>query len=123
MDLTIIIPTRDRNAVVQCVHALEHNEAEIIVVDDASDDPVTLPEPTRVSRLDRQRGRSAAINAGLAAASHDAVLVMNDDIYAAPDMVMRLIGEFSAQKRPKLGLKSRVMWDPDVPLTLTMKWM
>jgi len=123
MDLTIIIPTRDRNAVVQCVHALEHNEAEIIVVDDASDDPVTLPEPTRVIRLDRQRGRSAAINAGLAAASHDAVLVMNDDIYAAPDMVMRLMSEFSAQKRPKLGLKSRIMWDPDVPLTMTMKWM
>jgi glycosyltransferase involved in cell wall biosynthesis len=40
MGLSIIIPTRNRsNCVSECVQALEHNDAEIIVVDDASDDP------------------------------------------------------------------------------------
>ena len=125
MDLTIIIPTRDRNAsVVECVLSLEHNEAEIIVVDDASEQQVGFPlESARIIRHDRYRGRSAAINTGLQAASHDLVLIVDDDIYAAPDMVMRLMSEFTAQQNPKLGLKARVVWDPDVPLTLTMKWM
>src|SRR6476620_199190 len=125
MDLTIIIPTRDRNSgVVECVLSLEHNEAEIIVVDDASEERVVVPsESAKVIRHERYRGRSAAINTGLRAASHELVLIVDDDIYAAPDMVMRLVNEFSTQNNPKQGLKARVVWDPDVPLTLTMKWM
>jgi TolA-binding protein len=125
MQLTIIIPTYNRNnSVVECVAALEHNQAEIIVVDDCSEQPVVLPVKTaRVIRPDRHRGRSAAINAGLRAASNDRVLIMSDDLFAAPDMVSRLVDEFSVRNNPKLCLKARVVWDPDVPLTLTMKWM
>ncbi len=124
MDLSIIIPTRDRNAnVIECVLALEHNDAEIIVVDDASEEPVAIPNSARLIRHDRRRGRSACINSGLRTARHDAVLIMDDDIYAAPDMVIRLMTEFSVQKNPKIGVTARVMWDPDVPMTLTMKWM
>src|SRR3954470_8669350 len=124
MDLTIIIPTRDRNAdVVECVLSLDHNDADIIVIDDASEDPIEVPHSARVIRHDRRRGRSACINTGLRAALHDTVLIIDDDIYAAPDMVVRLMTEFSAHRNPKLGLTARVTWDPDVPLTLTMKWM
>jgi hypothetical protein len=37
MKLTIIIPTREQiSSVVECVAALELNDAEIIVIDDAS---------------------------------------------------------------------------------------
>ena len=43
MDLTIIVPTRNRNtSVVECVLALERNEVDIIVVDDASEEPLAL---------------------------------------------------------------------------------
>ena len=125
MDVTIIIPTRDRNdTVVECLLALEHNEADILVIDDGSKDPVSLPPNSgRVIRHDRHRGRAAAINTGLRAALHDTVLVMNDNVYAAPDMVIRLVDEFAIQNNPKIGLAARVVWDPDLPLTLTMKWM
>lgn len=125
MDLTIIVPTRNRNGrVVECVHALEHNESDIVIVDDASDTPVVLPSSkARIIRHNRKLGRSAAINTGLEAALHDAVLIMDDDIYAAPDMVLRLLDEFTAQKNPKLGVTARVAWDPDCALTLTMAWM
>src|SRR5207249_5750400 len=125
MDLTIVIPTRDRNnSVVECVLALEHNEADIVVVDDGSAQPVLLPSDcARVIRHERPRGRAAAINRGLKEAQHDMVLIINDDVYAAPDMVVRLVAEFTLHNNPKLGLAARVMWDPDVPLTLTMKWM
>jgi len=125
MDLSIIIPTRDRNMnLIECILALEHNQADIIVIDDASEEPVVVPRNSaRIIRHDRRRGRSASINTGLRAAHHDTVLIIDDDIYAAPDMVLRLTSEFSAQKNPKLGLTARVTWDPDVPLTVTMKWM
>ncbi|PYS02121.1 MAG: hypothetical protein DMG15_25800 [Acidobacteria bacterium] len=125
MKLTIIIPTRDRNnSVVECVLALDHNEADVVVVDDGSVQQVVLPSDcARVIRHPRHRGRAAAINTGLKAARHDMVLIINDDIYAAPDMVLRLIDEFAIHNNPKLGVAARVMWDPDIPPTLTMKLM
>jgi glycosyltransferase involved in cell wall biosynthesis len=125
MDLTIIIPTYNRNnCVVECALVLEHNEAEIIVIDDGSELPVVLPaKSARVIRHDRHRGRSAAINTGLKAAAHNLVLIMEDDIYAAPDMAARLVAEFRLHNNTRLGLAARVMFDPDVPATLTMKWM
>jgi hypothetical protein len=125
MDLSIIIPTCNRNSsVTECVEALDHNRAEILVIDDCSEHPIAFPARTaRVIRHSRHRGRSAAINTGLKAASHKLTLIMWDDIYAAPDMVAHLVDEFLQRKNPRLGLKARVLWDPDLPLTLTMKWM
>jgi TolA-binding protein len=38
-------------------------------------------------------------------------------------MVGRLVHEFSIRNNPKIGIAPRVLWDPDLPLTLTMKWM
>src|SRR5215217_9573579 len=103
MKLSIIIPTFNRNSsVVECVLALMHHNAELLVVDDASEMPVVLPaNAARVFRHDRHRGRSAAINTGLRAATHDLVLIMHDDIFAAPDMIARLVKAFAAEKNPK----------------------
>lgn len=125
MDLTIVIPTYNRNSsVVECVLALDHNDADIIVVDDGSDEPVAVSSPvTRVIRHDRHRGRCAALNTGLRAAAHDLVLIVNDDIYAAPDMVIRMVDEFALHNVPKIGITARVLWDPDLPLSLTMRWL
>ena len=125
MDLTIIIPTHNRNsAVVECFLAVDFLEADIVVVDDGSEQPVFLPSKTaQLIRHDHHRGRAAAINTGLRTARYDKVLIIDDDIYAAPDMVVRLVDEFAIHHNPKLGFAPRVMWDPDVPPTLTMKWM
>jgi len=125
MNLTIIIPTYNRHSgVVECALALERNRAEIIIVDDGSDQPVALPSnAARVLRHERHRGRAAAINTGLKAALHDLVLILDDDIYAAPDMVLQMVDEFKAHRNPKLALTGRVIWDPDIPLTLTMRWL
>src|SRR5215468_10005056 len=104
MNLSIIIPTYNRNNIVkECVLALDHNEAEIIVVDDCSVVPVTLSSnKCRLIRHERYQGRAAAINAGLKAAVHQLVLIINDDIYASPDMVVHLVDEFAMHKNPKL---------------------
>jgi len=125
MDLTIVIPSYNHNnSVVECVLALDHNEAEIIVVDDGSSQPVVVPSNSaRVIRHNRHRGRAAALNTGLRAAAHDLVLVIDDDIYAAPDMVEQLVEEFNLLDNPLIALAGHVVWDPDLPLTLTMRWL
>jgi glycosyltransferase involved in cell wall biosynthesis len=124
MDLSIIIPTYNRNQKVgECIQALAHNDAEILVIDDGSSTPVEVPRAIRLIRHDSNRGRAASINTGLRAASHDVVLVIDDSIYASPDMVVRLIDEFVVWNNPKLALVGRVVWDPDVRMTSTMRWM
>jgi GT2 family glycosyltransferase len=124
MDLSIVIPTYNRNHKVrECLEALGHNDAEIIVVDDGSATPVEVPSSVRCLRHDTNRGRAAALNIGLRAASHDAVLIMDDDIFASPDMIVRLTDEFVVWNNPKLALVGRVLWDPEVRLTPTMRWM
>jgi predicted nucleic acid-binding protein len=48
---------------------------------------------------------------------------MDDDVYASPDMIVRLVDEFVVWNNPKLALVGRVVWDPEVRLTPTMRWM
>src|SRR5204863_6564465 len=81
------------------------------------------PAAVRGIRHDSNRGRAAALNAGLRAAAHDVVLIMDDDIFASPDMIVRLVDEFVVWNNPKLALVGRVVWDPEVRLTPTMRWM
>ena len=124
MDLSIIIPTCNRNQKIsECIQALGHNDAEIIVVDDGSSTPLEVPPAVRCIRHESNRGRAASLNTGLRAASHDVVLMIDDDIYASPDMVVRLIDEFIVWNNPKLALVGRVVWDPEVQITATMRWM
>ena len=88
MDLTIIVPTYNRSSerIQQCIQCVNHNDVEIIVVDDCSAKPVEVPPGVRVIRHDRTRGRAASINTGLKAANHDLVLLLDDEILAAADL-------------------------------------
>jgi glycosyltransferase involved in cell wall biosynthesis len=70
--------------------------AEIIVADDGSTDetPALLAAemsrmPLRIVRLEPNRGRSAAANAGARAATGELLLFLDGDTIAAPDLVER----------------------------------
>src|SRR5437016_4556156 len=77
MDLSIIIPTYNRNShLAECLQSLEHNDVEFIVIDDGSPNSVAVPPNVRLLRHDRNRGRAAAVNTGLKAASHNVVLIV-----------------------------------------------
>jgi len=124
MDLSIIIPTYNRNSsLTECLQCLEHNDAEFIVVDDGSTSPVEVAANVRLIRHDSHRGRAAAVNTGLRAATHNLTLIIDDDIYAAPDMVPRLADEFAVWNNPKLALVGRIVCDPELKMTLTMRWL
>ena len=82
MFLSIIVPTHQRLglllACLESVHVHAPKETEVIVVDDASPQPVTQTvcarfPSVRVLRLPRHRGFCAAANAGIAAAQGEIV--------------------------------------------------
>jgi glycosyltransferase involved in cell wall biosynthesis len=124
MELSIIIPTYNRNSsLAECLQSLEHNEAELIVVDDGSSNPVEATPRIRVLRHENHRGRTAAVNTGLRAARHNLAMIIDDDVYAAPDMVARLADEFAVWNNPKLALVGRIVCDPELKMTLTMRWL
>ena len=83
---------------------LEHLQRQshpcnIIVVDDAGPDDTVArlragyPEVTVVA-LDRNRGFAGACNAGIRAGSADIVILVNNDVDAAPELVARLASAF-----------------------------
>ncbi|GAB4187199.1 MAG: glycosyltransferase [Coleofasciculaceae cyanobacterium] len=90
--LSIIIPTRDRphllpravnSALVQTM-----DDFEVIVVDDASAEPVSLPPHSRlrVIRLSQSRGGAAARNVGTEAALGRWIAYLDDDDRLLPHM-------------------------------------
>jgi glycosyltransferase involved in cell wall biosynthesis len=91
---TIVIPTHDRPHLVRraVASALAQTvpDVEVIVVDDASAEPVAFPpgDPRlRVFRNERSLGVSTARNVGLEHASAPWVTFLDDDDELLPDMV------------------------------------
>src|SRR5262249_61093404 len=97
--ITAVIPTRNGGErLLRAVEALAQQTlslAEIVVVDDASDDGSAAQLHERfphvsLLQLEANAGPSAARNAGLRYARTDLVLLVDDDIYLAPECVERL---------------------------------
>ena len=98
--VSVVIPTAGRADLLrQCLASLvseDNPPLEVIVVDGgppdgihAACDATTLP--TRVLRLGRPAGFAAAVNAGMEVARGKYVLVLNNDVRAAPGFLARLV--------------------------------
>lgn len=102
--LSVVIATRNRPLklaeTLTCLRAqsVSADRYEVLVVDDGSTPPVDLSLPEtcpayRVLRLDGQ-GRSAARNAGAAAARGDLLVFVDDDIVVTPSfLAVHLAGQ------------------------------
>ncbi|GAB19548.1 putative glycosyltransferase [Gordonia effusa NBRC 100432] len=94
--VTVVIPVRDNQSGVDRLIAALPADTQAIVVDDASDVPITADRPgVRVLRLSANRGPAAARNAGAAAATTDFVAFLDSDVVPSTDWLTMLMGHFS----------------------------
>ncbi|HUK96792.1 MAG TPA: glycosyltransferase family 2 protein [Gaiellaceae bacterium] len=123
MSVSAVIPHRNSGRLLeQCVDALVAAEGvdEIIVADEASTDGsveraagkprVRIVESTR-------RGFAAAMNAGIAAAAGDRLLLLNSDAFVRPDTVVRLGRRLD--ENPRLALCGAALVGTDGARTKT----
>lgn len=102
----IIVTYNSVESMVPCLQALAHEDCEIVVVDNNSqDDTVRRAQGVagiaslQVIRISRNIGFGAAVNQGVRAASGDVLLILNPDAIAEPGAVsalMRCIGAAAA---------------------------
>jgi glycosyltransferase involved in cell wall biosynthesis len=96
---SVIVPTYDRSRFLAEALASVFGQAvgdfECLVVDDASPDPVTLPEPidrrVRLIRREHNGGPAAARNSGLTEARGRYVTFLDDDDLFTPDRLQMAV--------------------------------
>lgn len=102
MALSVIIPVRnDTGNLSECLAHLRRSTRvpdEIVVVDDASDEPVELTaDDVRVMRLKEQSGPAAGRNRGAEAAQGDLLVFVDADVFVHPDTLERTERLFEKQ--------------------------
>lgn len=107
LGLDVVVPTRDERALaLRCAAAIERAAAgsgfpvRLLVVDNGSSDGAceTLQERgVEVVRSETNLGYAGACNLGAAAGDSPFVLFLNDDAFARPDSLQRLVG-FAAER-------------------------
>ena len=105
---SIVIPTWNAGSLIErCLRSLkDHGEAdraEIVVVDDGGTDDTALriraacPDSVLV-RHDENRGFAAACNTGVGRASHDIVVLLNNDVTATGPFLDPLLSHFRDER-------------------------
>lgn len=107
--VSVIIPTRDRSELlrraVESVRSQSLQDWQVVVVDDGSAQPPSLPMDSRITYVRNvvSRGPSGARNAGLAIAEGEYVVFLDDDDMLAPRALERLY-ERAAENTMVFGL-------------------
>ncbi|MFN2115216.1 MAG: glycosyltransferase family 2 protein [Anaerolineae bacterium] len=104
---SVVIPTwNGARHLPTCLDALRAQTLsgfEVIVVDNGSIDDtaevLAAYDEVRVVRLPENRGFAAGVNAGIAAAGADIIVLLNNDTEADPEWLERLVAGLSADPR------------------------
>jgi GT2 family glycosyltransferase len=128
VDLTVVIPTRDRWSVLrETLRSLTAQDlgsfaVEILVVDNGSSEPPPDLGDVRVVS-EPVPGAAAARNRGVAEARSDLILFTDDDKRPASAGVLRGHIEAHAAGDTFLAVMGRVVADPSVVDTRFMRWL
>jgi len=135
--LSVVIPTYGKAETLPLViralegQALPRDAFEVVVIDDGSPDDTagTLARLVALSPLrlrcfrQRNRGVSAARNRGVLEARGPIVLLIQDDIVAAPDLLSRHLAIHHHHPEATAAAAGRVAWPPDWSLDHFMRWL
>jgi GT2 family glycosyltransferase len=135
MDLTVIIPTRDRRAIVcETLARLEPQLADVpfeaIVIDDGSadDTPAAVAQlaersPFALTLIEQPGlGPAAARNRALAIARAPVCLFIDDDTWPGPDLLVRHRDFHVRRPEPEAALLGHVDVASDPPPTPFTRW-
>jgi GT2 family glycosyltransferase len=115
--LSVVLPTYNdapilgRALAALAAQSLAPAAYDVVVVDDGSTDETphviaaanTGPVRIRSVRLDRNRGRSAARNAGIRATSAPLIVFVDSDVLVRPDFLQRHLAIHTTAGRPAVG--------------------
>jgi len=123
--MSVIIPTRNRtDKLARCLESVyksDYGELEVIVVDDASENPVSgvlsgrFPN-TRFIRNSERMLLSYSRNSGAAASTGDYLFFLDDDNVIAPDTI-RLLAE-TLDKSERVAVSSPIIFYLSRPTTV-----
>ncbi len=134
--ISVVIPTHRRPALL--ARALDHLEgqlddaAEVLVVDDARDDPAAVtdavragsrPYPVRLVDRPGPGGAAAARNAGWRAAAAPLVLFLQDDILAARGLVAGHLDAHARMPEREVAVLGHVRWADELRVTAFMRFL
>jgi glycosyltransferase involved in cell wall biosynthesis len=136
-ELSVIIPTRDRRAIVmETLARLERSDAafdrfEVIVVDDGSSDGTAhavhafaAQSPLAVTILEQDSaGPSAARNRGVAVASGRACLFLGDDTWPGASLIAHHLGFHRVWPAREAALLGLIVWAPPLDRFPFMRWL
>jgi len=114
--ISIVIPTHNSNITLcETLRSISKQSVfphELIIVDDASDDPVAVTAPqfaqiiqklknnsieVKIIRIDKKQGPAAARNKGAESAKSDIVLFLDADVILQPEGIKRIVNTYSKQ--------------------------
>jgi GT2 family glycosyltransferase len=105
----VVVSHGDATALLTSLPALAPQVAELIVIANVPGSVADVPPGTRVIENERPQGFAANANRGIAATSHEFVVVANPDAVAAPDAVETL--RAFVQSRARCGIVGPSMVD------------
>ena len=120
--VSVIIPTRNgAHLLPECLEALwrqSYRDVETIVVDDASTDGthdllIGYPEVTTIETLPGTEGHgfAAAVNAGLAKARGELIVLLNNDAVPDPGWLGELVGALDRNRWAGMAASKLLLYD------------
>ncbi|WP_338702885.1 glycosyltransferase [Streptomyces sp. Q6] len=114
--VSVVIPAyNERECIAQTVLSVVGgtHPVEVVVVDDGSTDGTAdivrrLGLPGVVLVRQRNRGKAAALNTGVARASHELIVMMDGDTVFEPDTVHRLVQPFARRRTGAVAGNTKV---------------
>jgi glycosyltransferase involved in cell wall biosynthesis len=135
--LSIIIPTFNRrDLLLKALAGYDRQTAhgdilEILVIDDGSTDatPAAVAKYAETSRLavrclvNPKKGQASARNQGIRAACGSLILLADDDIVPAPNLVSEHVGWLRQHSADNFAVLGHVNWAPEIHPTPFMEWL